>query len=174
MRLHHNRPSILICRSALSPPQLIPNPPPPSPLLPTSSATMSATAADPLPGSASAAPAGPATPATTSATDARLRIALRYSLSPSEYQLLHKHLIVHAPAVRRRALPPASYERLVHAAGDDDYNASTFRIGLRLFASAYAALRLWEFVARRLYAPKGKPLPYVPRNPSSCARRGRG
>jgi hypothetical protein len=122
---------------------------------------MSTPVADPAPSSAAATGAPP--PAATPATDPRLRIALRYSLSPTEYQLLHKYLIAHAPAVRRRALPPATYESLVRGASEGgDYNASTFRAGLRVFASAYAALRLWEFVARRLYAPRGKPLPYVP------------
>jgi hypothetical protein len=124
---------------------------------------MSAPTADPAPSSAPAPP-----PAATPATDPRLRIALRYSLSPAEYQLLHKYLIAHAPAVRRRALPPATYESLVRGASEGgDYNASTFRAGLRVFASAYAALRLWEFVARRLYAPRGQPLPYVLCCPSS-------
>jgi hypothetical protein len=89
--------------------------------------------------------------------DPVIRNAMRYSLSPREYQLLHKYLLSRAPVVRNSAPRPASYKKVVEES--DDYNASTVRLSLRLFGSSYAALKLWEFLAPRIFAG-GKPIPY--------------
>lgn len=89
--------------------------------------------------------------------DPVLRNAMRYSLSPREYELLHKYLISRAPVVRKTAPRPASFEKSVKES--DDYNASTFRLSLRLFGSSYAALKLWETLGPKILA-RGKPVPY--------------
>jgi hypothetical protein len=90
--------------------------------------------------------------------DPVVRNALRYSLSPREYQLLHKYLIARAPAVKKRAPPPARYERAVSSA--DDYNAAAIRVSLRVFATSFAGLKLWELISTKILA-RGKALPYV-------------
>lgn len=90
--------------------------------------------------------------------DPVVRNALRYSLSPREYQLLHKYLIARAPAVKKRAPPPAKYERAVSSA--DDYNAAAIRVSLRVFTTTFAGLKLWELVSTKILA-RGKILPYV-------------
>src|ERR1700761_3298954 len=89
--------------------------------------------------------------------DPVLRNAMRYSLSPREYQLLHKYLLARAPVVRGSAPRPASYKKAIEES--DDYNASTVRLTLRLFGTTYAALKLWETLAPRIFA-RGKPIPY--------------
>jgi hypothetical protein len=81
--------------------------------------------------------------------DPVLRNAMRYSLSPREYQLLHKYLIARAPVVRKKAPQPARYERATKET--DDYNAAAVRASLRVFASAYAGLKLWEIVSARIF-----------------------
>jgi hypothetical protein len=89
--------------------------------------------------------------------DPILRNAMRYSLSPREYQLLHKYLIGRAPVVRTTAPQPARYERATKET--DDYNASAVRASLRVFAGSYAGLKLWEIVAAKIY---GGGAPAVP------------
>lgn len=93
--------------------------------------------------------------------DPVVRNALRYSLSPREYQLLHKYLIARAPAVKNRAPPPAKYERAVNSV--DDYNAAAIRVSLRMFATTFAGLKLWELITTKVLA-RGKTLPYVVRS----------
>lgn len=94
----------------------------------------------------------------TGTIDPVVRNALRYSLSPREYQLLHKYLIARAPAVKKRAPPPAKYERAVSSA--DDYNAAAIRVSLRVFTTTFAGLKLWELISTKILA-RGKTLPYV-------------
>ncbi|KAF2673556.1 hypothetical protein BT63DRAFT_159864 [Microthyrium microscopicum] len=88
--------------------------------------------------------------------------AMRYSLSPKEYQLLHKYLLARTPVVQKKAPPPAKYERVVESS--DDFNASTVRIALRLFGASYGGLKLWETLAPMIFA-RGKTLPVVKKPP---------
>ena len=81
--------------------------------------------------------------------DPILRNAMRYSLSPREYQLLHKYLIARTPAVRKSAPEPARYERVVEKT--DDYNAAAIRASLRVFASAYTGLKLYEIISAKIF-----------------------
>jgi hypothetical protein len=89
--------------------------------------------------------------------DPILRNAMRYSLSPREYQLLHKYLLARTPVVRKSAPEPVRYEGVVEKS--DDYNASAVRASLRVFASAYAGLKLYEIVAAKIF---GGARPAVP------------
>ncbi|KAF9739862.1 hypothetical protein PMIN07_001702 [Paraphaeosphaeria minitans] len=91
-----------------------------------------------------------------------VRNALRYSLSPREYQLLHQYLLSRAPAVRKRTLAPKKYDAI--AKGGDDYNAAAIRASLRLAVVAFLGLKAWDLVATKLLArgaPKSpqRPLP---------------
>lgn len=83
-----------------------------------------------------------------------VRNALRYSLSPREYQLLHQYLLSRAPAVRKRTLPPKQYDAI--AKGGDDYNAAAIRASLRLAVVAFSGLKAWDLVKTRLLA-RGQP-----------------
>jgi hypothetical protein len=80
--------------------------------------------------------------------DPIVRNALRYSLSPREYKLLHQYLISRAPVVRTSAPPPARYESSVKTT--DDYNAAAIRASLRVFAGVMTGLKLWELFARNV------------------------
>ena len=82
---------------------------------------------------------------------------MRYSLSPREYEMLHRYLISRSP-VAKRAPKPSRYAK--EAKSSDDYNPSTVRLALRLFATSYTALKIWETVVPRLMA-RGKPAGYV-------------
>jgi hypothetical protein len=97
--------------------------------------------------------------------DPVVRNALRYSLSPREYKLLHQYLISRAPGVRKQAPPPARYERAVSAT--DDYNASAIRASLRVFAATYAGLKVWELFTVKVLM-RGVKLPYVSASSTRC------
>ena len=79
-----------------------------------------------------------------------VRNALRYSLSPREYKLLHQYLLSRAPAVRKRTLPPKKYDAI--AKGGDDYNAAAIRASLRLAVVSYTGLKAWDLIKTRLLA----------------------
>jgi hypothetical protein len=97
--------------------------------------------------------------------DPVVRNAMRYSLSPREYKLLHQYLISRAPVVRRQAPPPARYERAVSAT--DDYNAAAIRASLRVFAATYTGLKIWELVSIKvLYRGVKLPCVYFVPNPT--------
>lgn len=84
--------------------------------------------------------------------DPILRNALRYSLSPREYDLLHKHFLssraVPRP-IRGKAPPPRQYAKSVRSV--DDYNASAVRVALRVWVGSYAALKAWDVLSARLW-----------------------
>jgi hypothetical protein len=86
--------------------------------------------------------------------DPIVRNALRYTLSPREYQLLHQYLLSRAPAVRKRTPPPRKYEAI--AKGRDDYNAAAVRASLRLAVVAFSGLKAWDLVKTKLLA-RGAP-----------------
>ncbi|KAF2115811.1 hypothetical protein BDV96DRAFT_545577 [Lophiotrema nucula] len=86
--------------------------------------------------------------------DPILRNALRYTVSPREYQLLHQYLLSRAPAVRKRTLPPRRYDAI--SKGTDDYNAAAVRASLRLAVVTFSGLKAWELVTTKLLA-RGTP-----------------
>lgn len=79
-----------------------------------------------------------------------LRNALRYTISPREYQLLHQYLLSRAPAVRKRTLNPRRYDAI--SKGPDDYNVAAVRASLRLGLATLAALKTWDLIKTRLLA----------------------
>ena len=82
--------------------------------------------------------------------DPIVRNALRYTISPREYQLLHQYLLSRAPAVRKRTLPPKKYDAI--AKGGDDYNAAAVRASLRLALLTFSGLKAWDLVKTKLLA----------------------
>lgn len=88
--------------------------------------------------------------------DPLTRNALRYSLSPREYKLLHKYLIAKAPVVKKRAPPPHKYEKSVK--DTNDYNAAAIRASLRVFGTTLAGLKLWDLITVKVLS-RGKEVP---------------
>lgn len=86
--------------------------------------------------------------------DPILRNALRYTVSPREYQLLHQYLLSRAPVVRKRTPPPKKYNAIVKEG--DDYNAAAVRASLRLAVVTFSGLKAWELVRTRLLS-RGPP-----------------
>lgn len=89
--------------------------------------------------------------------DPILRNALRYTVSPREYQLLHQYLLSRAPAVRKRTLPPRRYEAI--SKGSDDYNAAAIRVTLRFAVATFSGLKAWELITTKLLS-RGAPKTY--------------
>lgn len=100
---------------------------------------------------------GASSPAPSAGKPAELdpvaRTALRYTLSPREYTLLHDYLISRVPAVQKRSPPPPRYEALVKRS--DDYNAAAVRASLRVALGTLTALKVWELFLQGL--GRGKP-----------------
>jgi hypothetical protein len=86
--------------------------------------------------------------------DPVVRNALRYTLSEREYRLLHQYLLARSPAVRKRTPAPPKYAASIKS--KDDYNAAAIRASVRVFASTYSALKLWDIIKSRLIA-RGAP-----------------
>lgn len=80
--------------------------------------------------------------------DPVLRNALRYTISPREYQLLHQYLLSRAPAVKKRTINPRRYDAI--AKGPDDYNVAAVRASLRLGLATFAGLKTWELIKAKL------------------------
>lgn len=80
--------------------------------------------------------------------DPILRNALRYTISPREYQLLHQYLLSRAPAVRKRTLPPRRYDAITK--GADDYNAAAIRASLRLAVVTFSGLKAWDLISTKI------------------------
>jgi hypothetical protein len=85
------------------------------------------------------------------------RTALRYTISPREYELLHQYLISRAPErVQNRTPNPTRYEKITKSASDtSDYNVATLRTALRLFAGAFTGLKTWELVSSQIARRRG-------------------
>lgn len=85
------------------------------------------------------------------------RTALRYTISPREYELLHQYLISRAPErVQKRTPNPTRYEKITKSASDTgDYNVATLRAALRLFAGTYTGLKIWELVSHQIASRRG-------------------
>ncbi len=79
-----------------------------------------------------------------------LRNALRYTISPREYQLLHQYLLSRAPAVKKRTINPRQYDAI--SKGSDDYTVAAVRASLRLGFATLAGLKTWELIKARLVA----------------------
>ena len=85
------------------------------------------------------------------------RTALRYTISPREYELLHQYLISRAPErVQKRTPEPPRYEKIIKAKTEaGDYNVASFRAALRVFVAAYTGLKGWEAVSQRVVSRRG-------------------
>ncbi|OQN95412.1 hypothetical protein B0A48_18427 [Cryoendolithus antarcticus] len=92
------------------------------------------------------------------------RTALRYTISPREYELLHQYLISRAPErVQKQTPNPPRYEKITRstsAAGD--HNAASLRAALRVFVAAYTGLKGWELVLGKLAGRRGVVAPPKP------------
>ncbi|KAK5169756.1 uncharacterized protein LTR77_005734 [Saxophila tyrrhenica] len=90
------------------------------------------------------------------------RTALRYSLSPKEYELLHQYLISRAPSqVQKRTPKPKRFEKLTSTtesknSDDPDSNVVALRTALRVFAGVYVGFKGYEVVMRKLAKRRGK------------------
>jgi hypothetical protein len=93
------------------------------------------------------------------------RTALRYTLSPREYELLHEYLISRAPKpVQKRTPKPKRYEKLTSTSesrnsDDPDTNVAALRAALRVFVAVYAGFKGYETVVRKLAERRGKIVP---------------
>ena len=103
-------------------------------------------ASPPKDGTASPVPTG------KRALDPVTRNVLRYTITPKEYELLHKYIISRAPAsVQKEAPTPQRFERITRARTETvDYNSATFRAAFRVFAGAYIGLKAYEKLLLRL------------------------
>ncbi|KAF1813053.1 hypothetical protein P152DRAFT_435473 [Eremomyces bilateralis CBS 781.70] len=88
------------------------------------------------------------------------RNALRYTISPKEYGLLHQYLLSRAPpTVRKRVPRPPNYEAIVKSM--DDYNAAAVRAALRVFGVTIGGLKLFQFIMGRVMSRRGITVPYA-------------
>jgi len=85
------------------------------------------------------------------------RTALRYTISPREYELLHQYLISRAPKqVQKRTPDPPRYEKIIKSGTQGgDYNVAAVRAAFRVFAAAYVGLKSWEVVMEKLASRQG-------------------
>ncbi|KAK3048044.1 hypothetical protein LTR09_010559 [Extremus antarcticus] len=115
--------------------------------------------------SASSFSSGGSSPRPTKPLDPISRTALRYSISPREYQLLHEYLISRAPKpVQKRTPKPKRFEKLTSTpesknSDDPDTNVAALRTALRVFVSVYVGFKGYETVMRKLAERKGRPAP---------------
>ncbi|EHL02465.1 hypothetical protein M7I_1546 [Glarea lozoyensis 74030] len=84
-----------------------------------------------------------------STADPILRNALRYTISPKEYETLHKFIISRSKVLQRNAPTVARVEKLLDRPGRDDYNAAAVRASLRVFLATGAALKAWGAIKER-------------------------
>ncbi|KAK0334487.1 hypothetical protein LTR91_007223 [Friedmanniomyces endolithicus] len=85
------------------------------------------------------------------------RTALRYSLSPREYELLHQYLISRTPQrVQKRAPDPKRYEKITKSKTESgDYNVAAMRDALRVFVVTFVGLKGLEVVTTKLASRRG-------------------
>ena len=84
-----------------------------------------------------------------STADPILRNALRYTISPKEYETLHKFIISRSKVLQRNVPSVARVEKLLDRPGRDDYNAAAVRASLRVFLATAAGLKAWGAVKER-------------------------
>ena len=103
--------------------------------------------------------------------DPLTRTALRYTLSPREYELLHQYLISRAPKpVQKRTPNPPRYAKITQSKTESgDYNVAAVRAGLRVFVAGYSGLKGFEVVMEKLASRKGEVKAKVqgPRHPNA-------
>ncbi|PSK42246.1 hypothetical protein B9Z65_4160 [Elsinoe australis] len=81
--------------------------------------------------------------------DPVFRNALRYTVSPREYELLHNYLLSKAPApVKKRAPQPKRYEAMIR--NGSEYNSASIRASLRVFVAIYTGFKGWEMISEKL------------------------
>ncbi|KAM0720670.1 hypothetical protein Q7P37_004807 [Cladosporium fusiforme] len=101
------------------------------------------------------------------------RTALRYTISPREYELLHQYLISRAPErVQEKTPKPQRYAKITKSASETgDYNVACLRAALRVFVAAYTGLKSWEVISKQLASRRGsaqsKPKAIVHRHPNA-------
>lgn len=95
------------------------------------------------------------------------RTALRYTISPREYELLHEYLISRAPKrVQERAPAPARFSKLTgettpnnkstkDGSGGLDNNATAMRSALRTFLVVYLGFKSYEAVVEKIAERRG-------------------
>ncbi|KAI7556507.1 hypothetical protein D0864_12134 [Hortaea werneckii] len=85
------------------------------------------------------------------------RTALRYTISPREYELLHQYLISRAPQrVQRRTPKPVRYEKITKSTSESgDYNVAAVRAAFRVFVVSFVGLKSWEQITTRLASRRG-------------------
>ncbi|KAK0288845.1 hypothetical protein LTR91_013310 [Friedmanniomyces endolithicus] len=85
------------------------------------------------------------------------RTALRYSLSPREYELLHQYLISRTPQrLQKRAPDPTRYEKITKSKTESgDYNVAAMRDALRVFVATFVGLKGLEVVTSKLASRRG-------------------
>lgn len=85
------------------------------------------------------------------------RTALRYTLSPKEYELLHNYLISRAPKrVQKQTPSPPRYEKITKSSTESgDYNVAAVRAALRVYLSLFTGLEGFEFVMEALAKRRG-------------------
>lgn len=90
---------------------------------------------------------------TTSVSKARNRTALRYVVSSREQQLLYRYILSRSKVARNNLQEKHDDRREKgHDGAEDDYNAATIRISLRLFLASYSGLKLWETISAKLFS----------------------
>ncbi|KAF4553617.1 Hypothetical protein D9617_6g093480 [Elsinoe fawcettii] len=81
--------------------------------------------------------------------DPVLRNALRYTVSPKEYEVLHNYLLSRAPeTVKKRAPQPKKYEAMIR--NGSEYNSTSIRAALRVFIAVYTGFKGWEIITQKL------------------------
>lgn len=124
------------------------------------------------PSSSSSGSGSPRSNAPTRPLDPISRTALRYTLSPREYELLHQYLISRAPArVQKQTPSPKRFEKMTDqkrdtskntsAKSDDgseglDDNLTALRSALRAFVVVYIGFKGYETLMRKLAERRGK------------------
>ena len=80
------------------------------------------------------------------------RTALRYTISPREYELLHQYIISRAPALVQNQTPnPPRYEKITKGSTEGgDYNVAAMRAALRVYVTLFLGLKGWETLMQKL------------------------
>ncbi|PWW75362.1 hypothetical protein C7212DRAFT_297275, partial [Tuber magnatum] len=80
-----------------------------------------------------------------------LILALRHAVSPKDYAVLRRHILLKGPARLRAATPSkAQFDAVCYEPGGDDYLPAASRAGLRVFLLSNVALNSWDVVVGRL------------------------
>jgi len=80
-----------------------------------------------------------------------LILSLRYAVSPKEYAVLRRRILLKGPGSLRAATPSkAQFDAVCFEPGRDDYLPAASRAGLRVFLLTYIVLNSWDTVVGRL------------------------